>query len=275
MTDQPMLRLNDGCSTPQLGLGVWQTPADVTAEVVREALGAGYRGVDTAMVYRNEEGVGEGVRASALPRDELFVATKLWNEDHGYDSTLRAMDQSLARLGLDYVDLYLIHWPVPGRDRYVDSWRALVKLKAEGKARSIGVSNFTEAHLRRVIDATGVVPAVNQIELHPDFQQRALRATHEELGIVTESWSPLGRGKLFEHPVLQAIARKHGRSVAQVMIRWHLDNGLMVIPKSVTPSRLQENLAVFDFQLDADDLRAIEGLDDPAARGGSDPLTFG
>lgn len=275
MTDQPMLRLNDGCSTPQLGLGVWQTPADVTAEVVREALGAGYRGVDTAMVYRNEEGVGEGVRASALPRDELFVATKLWNEDHGYDSTLRAMDQSLARLGLDYVDLYLIHWPVPGRDRYVDSWRALVKLKAEGKARSIGVSNFTEAHLRRVIDATGVVPAVNQIELHPDFQQRALRATHEELGIVTESWSPLGRGKLFDHPVLQAIARKHGRTVVQVMIRWHLDNGLMVIPKSVTPSRLRENLAVFDFKLDADDLQAIAGMDDPAARDGPDPETFG
>ncbi|MDP3172892.1 MAG: aldo/keto reductase [Phenylobacterium sp.] len=275
MSVQPSLRLNDGREMPQLGLGVWQTPADETAQAVKAALDAGYRSVDTAAIYRNEKGVGEGLRAASVARDDVAVTTKLWNEQQGFDSALKAFDDSLGRLGLDYVDLYLIHWPCPSRELYVDSWRALIRLKQEGRARSIGVSNFRAEHLQRIIDETGVTPAVNQIELHPRWQQQAMRDVDAGLGIITESWSPLGQGVLLADPALIAIAAKHGRTPAQVVIRWHLDLGLMVIPKSVTPSRIVENFQVFDFKLDAQDIAAISALDDANGRIGPDPAAFG
>jgi len=269
MTGQPTVTLNDGAQMPQFGLGVWQTPPEGAAEVVRTAIEAGYRAVDTAAAYRNERGVGEGLKGS----DGVFVTTKLWNENQGYDAALQAFDKSLERLGLAALDLYLIHWPSPQRGLYVDSWKALVRLKEEGRAKSIGVSNFQPEHLERIIGETGVTPAVNQVELHPRFQQRALREAHQRLGIATESWSPLGQGQLLADPLVTAIAAKHGKTAAQVVIRWHLDNGLIVIPKSVTPSRIRENAQVFDFKLDTDDLAKLAGLDDAGGRIGPDPLT--
>jgi 2,5-diketo-D-gluconate reductase A len=270
----PSLPLNDGHAIPQLGLGVWQIPNEQTAAAVRAAVDAGYRSIDTAAIYHNEAGVGEAVRAAPVPREALFVTTKVWNERQGFDETLRAFDESLARLGLDHVDLYLVHWPAPRRNRYVDTWRALARLRDEGRARSIGVSNFTVAHLRRVIEETGVVPAVNQIELHPRFQQRALREFHAERGIVTESWSPLAQGKLVDDPTIETIGRKHGKSTAQVIIRWHLHLGLVVIPKSSRPERIRENLDVLDFRLDDEDVARIAALDRPDGRLGFDPDTF-
>jgi 2,5-diketo-D-gluconate reductase A len=270
----PLLPLKDGRSMPQLGLGVWQTPAEATAQAVRAALDVGYRSIDTAAVYGNEAGVGEGVRASGVPREQLFVTTKLWNSDQGYDETLRAFDRSLERLGMDYVDLYLIHWPHPAAGRYIDSWRALVRLQEEGRALSIGVSNFMIEHLRRIMAETGVAPVVNQIELHPSFQQTDLRAFHAGQGILTESWSPLGQGRLLKHPEIARIAARHGKTPAQTLIRWHLDSGLVAIPKSVSPERIAENFEVFDFRLDEEDLAAIARLDDPGGRIGDDPLTF-
>ena len=270
----PHLALNDGRTIPQVGLGVWQIPNEETAEAVRAAVDLGYRSIDTAAIYRNEEGVGEAVRSSAVPREELFVTTKVWNERQGHDEALRAFDESLARLGLDYVDLYLIHWPAPRRDRYVETWRALVRLREEGRARSIGVSNFTVAHIDRVIGETGVAPAVNQIELHPRFQQAELRAFHAERGIVTESWSPLAQGKLVGDPTIDAIARKHGKTTAQVILRWHLDLGLVVIPKSSRPERMRENIAVLDVRLDAEDMARLAALDRRDGRLGFDPETF-
>lgn len=275
MATQPSISLNDGRAMPQLGLGVWQAPADTTAEVVRTAIAAGYRAIDTAAVYRNEKGVGEGLRACGLARDEVFITTKLWNDSQGSDAALKAFDASLGRLGLDCVDLYLIHWPAPQQDRYVEAWRALVRLREDGRARSIGVSNFSIAHLERIIGETGVSPAVNQIELHPRWQQAELRAAHQRLGIATTSWSPLGQGQLLSDPVVGRIAAKHGKSPAQAIIRWHLDLGLIVIPKSVTPARIAQNFDVFDFKLDAEDLAAMAALDDPKGRIGPDPATFG
>ena len=275
MATQPSISLNDGRAMPQLGLGVWQAPADTTAEVVRTAIAAGYRAIDTAAVYRNEKGVGEGLRACGLARDEVFITTKLWNDSQGSDAALKAFDASLGRLGLDCVDLYLIHWPAPQQDRYVEAWRALVRLREDGRARSIGVSNFSIAHLERIIGETGVSPAVNQIELHPRWQQAELRAAHQRLGIATTSWSPLGQGQLLSDPVVGRIAAKHGKSPAQAIIRWHLDLGLIVIPKSVTPARIAQNFDVFDFKLDAEDLVAMAALDDPKGRIGPDPATFG
>jgi 2,5-diketo-D-gluconate reductase A len=275
MAEQLHITLNDGHVMPQLGLGVWQTPADQTADLVRTALEAGYRHVDTAMIYRNEAGVGEGLRRSGVAREEVFVTTKLWNDFQGFDQTMAAFDASLARLGLESVDLYLIHWPAPSKDRYLESWRALVRLQREGRARSIGVSNFAVEHLERIVGETGVTPAVNQIELHPRFQQARLRAFHAALGIATESWSPLGQGGLLADPTIGKIAAKHGKSPAQAIIRWHLDMGLIVIPKSATPSRIVENLDVFDFVLDAEDLAAIAALDGPGGRIGPDPAAFG
>jgi len=270
----PLTRLNDGQAMPQVGLGVWQTPPDITAQVVRTAIATGYRSIDTAAVYGNEVGVGEGVRGSEVSRDEIFITTKLWNRDHGYDATLAAFDHSLERLGLDDVDLYLIHWPVPAEGRYIDSWRAMIRLQEEGRARSIGVSNFMVEHLRRLIGETGVAPAVNQVELHPKFQQTELRAFHASQGIVTESWSPLGQGELLKHPVIARIAARHGRTPAQAVIRWHIDSGFVVIPKSVHADRIAENFEVFDFRLDDEDMTAIAALDDPTGRMGFDPLTF-
>lgn len=265
---QSDVTLNDGRRMPQLGLGVWRTPADDAARVVAAALDAGYRAVDTASAYNNEDGVGQG-----LAGRDVFLTTKLWNVDQGYDEALRAFDASAKRLGREEIDLYLIHWPAPQKGRFVDSWKALVRLQKDGRAKSIGVSNFTEAHLARIIDETGVTPAVNQIELHPRFQQRALRAFHERHGIHTESWSPLGQGQLLQDPAIGAIARRIGKTPAQVIIRWHLDSGLIVIPKTVTPERLRENIAVFDVALEAADLAAIAGLDSPAGRIGPDPMT--
>jgi 2,5-diketo-D-gluconate reductase A len=270
----PQLTLSDGRAMPQVGLGVWQTPQEVTAEVVRTAIASGYRAIDTAAVYGNETGVGEGVRASGVPREELFITTKLWNRDHGYDETLAAFDKSVERLGLGYVDLYLIHWPVPAQGGYIDSWRAMGRLQEEGRVGSIGVSNFMVEHLRRIIGETGVIPVINQIELHPKFQQTDLRAFHASQGIVTESWSPLGQGQLLKHPVIARIAARHGKTPAQAIIRWHIDSGLVVIPKSVRAERIAENFEVFDFRLDEADMAAIAGLDDPAGRIGFDPLTF-
>lgn len=273
MDSQPRIVLNDQNRIPQLGLGVWRTPDEQASPAVEAALAAGYRHIDTAAVYENETGVGAGIRAAGLPRRQLFITTKLWNTDQGYDSTLKAFDTSLARLGLDDIDLYLIHWPSPARGLYLDSWRAMRRLHEEGRVRSIGVSNFAAEHLERLIQDSGVVPVLNQIELHPRFQQRTLRDFHARHGIATQSWSPLGQGTLLDDAVITAIGRKHGRTPAQVIIRWHLDNGLIAIPKSVTPSRIAENFNVFSFRLDADDRSAIAALDTPDGRIGPDPLT--
>ncbi|RRJ95384.1 aldo/keto reductase [Opitutaceae bacterium TAV4] len=268
----PTLPLSDGTSIPQLGLGVWQMPDDGAGVPIQAAFNAGYRAIDTAPIYGNEEGVGRAIRASGLPRKELYITTKVWNSTQGYDSTLRAVRESLGRLQLEYVDLYLIHWPVPKIDRYVDTWKALAQIKADGLARSIGVSNFTPVYLQRLFDETGIVPVVNQVELHPRLQQHELRAFHAKHRIVTEAWSPLGQGTLLADPVLAGIAQKHGRSAAQVIIRWHIQQGLVVIPKSVTPSRIAENANVFDFTLDAEDMAAIASLDaGEAGRIGSHP----
>ena len=275
MSTIPTIRLNDGNAMPQLGYGVWRVTNEEAASTVGEAIKAGYRSIDTASIYGNEEGVGEAIAAAPVSRDELFITTKVWNDRHGYDETLRAFDESLARLKLDNVDLYLIHWPVAGSEAYRDTWRALIKLKGEGRAKSIGVSNFKIEHLKHLEEATGVVPVLNQIELHPRFQQKELRAFHKANGIATESWSPLGQGTLFENETIAEIARKHGRTPAQVILRWHLDQGLIAIPKSVTPSRIRENLDVFGFKLDAEDVSAIERLDDAGGRVGPNPAVFG
>lgn len=273
MADQTHIALNDGACIPQVGLGVWQTPNDEAAPAVKAALSCGYRHVDTAAVYENEEGVGEGIRQSGIDRSEIYLTTKLWNTEQGYDQTLKAFDASLKRLGTDYVDLYLIHWPSAHRGLFVDTWKAFVKLKEEGRAKSIGVSNFYPEHIEKIIAETGVTPVINQIELHPDFQQREARAFHQKHGIATQSWSPLGQGKLLGHSAIADIAAKLGRTPAQVIIRWHIDNGLVVIPKSVTPSRISENFKVFDFKLSAEDLDTLNGLDDAGARIGPDPKT--
>ncbi|WP_421578089.1 aldo/keto reductase [Shinella sp. M31] len=273
MSDQPTLLFHDGNSIPQVGLGVWQTPNDTAVTAVKAALGAGYRHIDTAAIYENEEGVGEGIRASGVARPEIFLTTKLWNSEQGYDSTLKAFDASLKRLGTDYVDLYLIHWPAPKRDQFVDTWKAFIQLQKDGRARSIGVSNFYPEHLQRLIDETGITPVINQIELHPDFPQKDARSYHDKHRIVTQSWSPLGQGQLLENPVVAKVAAKHGRTPAQVITRWHIDNGLVVIPKSVTPSRIEENFKVFDFKLDTEDMATFATLEKDGKRIGPDPVT--
>jgi diketogulonate reductase-like aldo/keto reductase len=266
----PSLTLNDGVAIPQFGFGVFQIPPDGTAAAVAKALELGYRHVDTAAIYGNEAEVGQAIAASGIPRDELFVTTKLWNGDQGYDSALSAFEVSAGKLGLDVVDLYLIHWPVPARDRYVESWRALVRLKQDGRVRSIGVSNFQPAHLRRLFDEVGVVPSVNQVELHPYLQQAELRAFHAEHQIVTEAWSPLAQGLVLDDPALVEIAAAHDKTTAQVVLRWHLQLGNVVFPKSVTPARIAENLELFDFELSDAEMVAIAALE-RAERTGFDP----
>jgi len=268
------LTLGNGVKIPCVGFGTWQTPdGDVALSSVKAALKAGYRHIDTAAIYGNEAAVGQGLRQAGLAREQIFVTTKLWNDAQGYDEALRAFDDSLERLQLDTVDLYLIHWPAPRKDRYVDSWRALVRLKEEKRVRSIGVSNFQIPHLERIIEETGVTPTVNQIELHPDFQQKELQAFHAAHGILTQSWSPLGQGALLHNETISRIAAKHGKSIAQTIIRWHLDNGILVIPKSVQAGRIVENFSVFDFTLDPDDLARLATLDDAKHRVGPHPDT--
>lgn len=253
---------------PQLGLGCYRVPASQAADVVLMATQVGCRAFDTAAIYANEEAVGEGLRASGLPREAFFVTTKLWIDRLSHDRALEGLDWSLKRLGLDHVDLYLIHWPDEGYDA---AWRGLAQLQAEGRARSIGVSNFTVEHLERVIGETGVTPAANQIELHPRFPQRALRAFHARHGIATQSWAPLGRDLVLGDPVIAGIAAKHGRTPAQVVIRWHIDSGLVVIPKSVRPERIAENFMAVGFALDAEDMQAIAAMERPDGRTGPDP----
>ncbi|WP_103258613.1 aldo/keto reductase [Tabrizicola aquatica] len=268
------LRLNDGHSIPQLGLGVWQVPAASTAATVAQALGLGYRLIDGAAIYGNEEGLGAGVRDSDVPRDEIFVTTKVWNDDQGYDATLRAVEASLARLGMERVELCLIHWPVPAKDRYLDTWRALIRLREEGRVRSIGVSNFMGQHLERLVQETGVVPVLNQIELNPRLQQAELRALHDRMGIVTQSWTPLGQGRSFDAAPIQAAAVRTGKTPAQVILRWHVQLGLSVIPRSTRAEGQAENLDLFGWELLPEEMAAIATLDE-GSRCGPDPLTFG
>lgn len=272
-TTIPTFGLADGVEIPQLGFGVFQVPPAETQEAVEEALTVGYRHVDTAAAYRNEAGVGAAIATSGIPREDVFVTTKLWNSEQGYDSTLRAFEKSLGRLRLDRVDLYLIHWPMPGEDRYLDTWRAFERIQEQGLARSIGVSNFRIEDLRRLEFETDYLPTVNQIELHPRLQQPELRAWHAELGIATEAWSPLAQGALLDEPTIETVAAHHERTPAQTILRWHLQLGNVVIPKSATPERIRENFEVFDFELSEDDMAAIARLD-ASQRTGPDPSTF-
>ncbi|MFC9892599.1 aldo/keto reductase [Nocardia sp. NPDC127579] len=269
----PSIILNDGNVIPQLGFGVFQVPSDEVTEVVATALEVGYRSIDTAAIYANEEGTGRAIHDSALPRDQVYVTTKLWNSEQGYDSTLRAFDVSMEKLGLDYLDLYLIHWPVEVAGKFVDTFRAFQALKSQGRIRSIGVSNFTIPQLERLISETGEVPAVNQIELHPRLAQRELREFHAANAIATEAWSPLGQGTLLDHPTIVAIAEELDRTPAQVIIRWHLQRGTIVIPKSVTPARIASNFDVFGFDLNEGQMAAIDSMD-TGERFGPDPETF-
>ncbi len=252
---------------------MWQTPPDETERAVGAALAAGYRHVDTAAAYGNEEGVGRALAASGLPRDDVYVVTKLWNADQGYDATMKAFDASMSKLGIDRLDLYLIHWPMPDKSTFVETFTAFAELRAQGRITSIGVSNFEPEHLRILVDATGIVPAVNQIELHPLLPQRELRDVHATMGVATEAWSPLGQGSLLEHPTVTGLAEAHGKTPAQVLIRWHIQIGNIVIPKSVNPERIVSNFDVFDFELSEQDLGSIASLED-GTRLGPDPRTF-
>ncbi|MEV1024165.1 aldo/keto reductase [Streptomyces sp. NPDC050264] len=273
MPSIPTVTLNNGVTMPQLGFGVFQVPDEETTAAVATALDAGYRSIDTAAIYGNERGVGRALADSGIARDELFITTKLWNADQGHDATLAAFEASLDKLGLDHVDLYLIHWPTPARDLYLDTWRALEKLLADGRTRAIGVSNFQPAHLERLLGSASVVPAVNQIELHPGLQQRELRDFHARHGIATEAWSPLAQGAVLKDDAVTAIAARHGKSPAQVVLRWHLQIGNVVIPKSVTEARIRENLDVFDFELDPQEIDAL-AASDRGLRTGPDPDTL-
>jgi 2,5-diketo-D-gluconate reductase A len=272
-TRVPNITLHDGEHIPQLGFGVFQVPPEDTAEVATQALLAGYRHLDTAAAYRNEAGVGQAIHAAGLNRDDVFITTKCANDDHGFEQAKRALRASLDRLEVEFVDLYLIHWPVPSQDRYVETWKAFIELQSEGLVRSIGVSNFQPAHLERLIRETSVTPTVNQIELHPRFQQVGLRHEHAELGIVTEAWSPLAQGQVLDDPAITQIADAHQKTPGQVVIRWHLQIGNVVIPKSVTPERIVDNFDVFDFSLTAEQMASIDALD-AGERTGPDPDTF-
>ena len=272
-THVPTITLADNNVIPQLGFGVFQIPPAETAEVTTRALQAGYRHIDTAAAYRNEAGVGQAIHAAGLERDDVFITTKCFNDNHGHEQAKRALKASLGQLEMEDVDLYLIHWPVPSQDKYVETWQAFIELQQEGLVRSIGVSNFQPAHLERIIKETGVTPVVNQVELHPRFQQTGLRHEHAELGIVTEAWSPLAQGQVLDDPAIQQIAENHAKTPGQVVIRWHLQLGNVVIPKSVTPSRIAENFDVFDFALSDSEMAEIEALD-AGERIGPDPDNF-
>ncbi|GAA2392614.1 aldo/keto reductase [Nonomuraea africana] len=267
-----LLLNTDGVQIPQLGFGVWQVPDDEAEQAVGLAIEAGYTSIDTAKLYFNEEGVGRAVARSGVPREKLFITTKLWNDDH--DRAEAAFETSLRKLGLDYLDLYLIHWPAPSQDKYVQAWKSLERLYKDGRVRAIGVSNFTIPTLERLMNECEIVPSINQIELHPQFQQKELRAFHEANGILTEAWSPLGQGKgLLDDPGLVKLGMKHAKTPAQIVLRWHIQLGNVVIPKSATPERIRENIDVFDFTLDAEDMAAI-GAMSTGRRIGPDPATF-
>jgi 2,5-diketo-D-gluconate reductase A len=269
----PWVPLNDGNSIPAVGFGVFKIPPADTQQAVSTALQAGYRHIDTAAVYGNERETGRAVAESGVPRDELYVVTKLWNADQGYNSTLTAFDASMHRLGIDYLDLYLVHWPVPTLNKFVDTFEAFAHLRDQGRIRSIGVSNFEPEHLDVLVDATGIVPAVNQVELHPRLPQTELREVQARLGILTEAWGPLGQGSLLTDPIVTAVAESSGRTPAQVLIRWHIQLGNIVIPKSVNPQRIASNFDVFDFELSNNDMASISSLDD-GNRLGPNPRTF-
>ena len=272
----PSVPFHDGAAVPQLGYGVWQVEDDVAADVVAQAILAGYRHIDTDAGYQNEGGVGRAVKNAGIPREDLFITTKLANGDQGFDSAKEALETSLAKLDMDYVDLYLIHWASPQRGKYLESWKALIELQKEGKAKSIGVSNFPREQLEEIIAETGVVPVMHQIELHPDFQQRALREYHAEQGILTEAWSPLGQGgDILQNPVITEIAEAHGVDAGQVIIAWHLAIGNVVIPKTVTPARIVSNVAAADLELTAQEVEKINALDRPDGRIGADPANPG
>ena len=270
----PQIKLNSGASIPQLGLGVWQVDPGITDKVVLDGIEAGYRSIDTAEGYQNEQGVGQALRETSVARNALFITSKLRNAAHERDKALKAFDQTMKNLGLDQLDLFLIHWPLPKQNEYVEAWKTLIELRDQGRIKSIGVSNFNQDHLERIIGETGVTPAVNQIELHPRFQQRDKREYHARHDIQIESWSPLGSGKLLQDPTLEKIARKHGKSVAQTIIRWHLQENLVVIPKSVHKDRIAANIDVFEFELDPDDMQMIRGMDSADGRTGPNPETF-
>lgn len=277
MPTSPTLTFHDGHRIPQLGYGVYKVESDVAADVTARAFEAGYRHVDTAALYANEEGVGEAIARSEIPREELFVTTKLWNDAHRFDDAIAACEESMQKLGLQYLDLYLIHWALPQQGLYLEAWRALIELQQRGLVRSIGVSNFPLAQLEEIIGATGVVPVIHQVELHPYFQQRELRAFHQSNGILTQAWGPLGQGRsdLLENPVITAIAREHDATPAQVVLAWHLGRDIVAIPKSVTPSRIVENLAAVELRLTDEELERIDALDRADGRAGRDPADSG
>lgn len=274
MADVPTITLNDGNTIPQLGFGVWQVPNDEVIEPVVTAIKTGYRSIDTAQGYDNEDGVGKAIREAGVPREQLFITSKMRTKDHGYDEAQRSIDSTLKELGLDYLDMFLIHWPTPKLDRYSETWRGFIQAQKDGKVRSIGVSNFLPEYLERIINDHGVKPVVNQIELHPYYQQRDVREVHERLGINIECYSPLGSGAVLEDETIGEIAKKHGKEPAQVMIRWHLQQGFIVIPKSTHAERIRSNFDVFGFDLDQDDMDKIATLDRPDGKTGSDPATF-
>lgn len=271
MTGVPRIEFNDGHSIPQLGFGVFRIPPEDAERLVAEAIEVGYRHIDTAWGYFNEEGVGAAVRSCGLPRDELFVTTKVWNSSQGREPAIESFERSMETLGLDVLDLLLIHWPAPANDLYVETWETFVELRESGRVRSIGVSNFEPEHIDRIVAATGVVPAINQIELHPFFQQRALREYHAAHGIVTEAWGPIARGAVDDDPLIVTLASSWGRTPAQIALRWELQHGIVTIPKSATSARIASNFDVFDFELSADDMAMIDALDRPDGRFGPLP----
>lgn len=275
MANVPRVALNNGIVMPQFGLGVWQAQQGGEVELaVKTALANGYKLIDTAAIYGNEVGVGMAIKGSGVPREELFVTTKVWNDHQGYDKTLRAFDESLAKLGLEYLDLYLIHWPMPKNGKFIETWQAMEKLYADKRVRAIGVSNFKPVHLRELLEAASIPPSVNQIELHPKLQQHETREFCKKQGIAVESYSPIMRGsELLNDPVLLSLADKHQKTPAQIVLRWHIQSGLIVIPKSVTPARIQENIDIFDFELDSEDMAAINGMNEDK-RIGIDPDKF-
>jgi 2,5-diketo-D-gluconate reductase A len=270
----PTIRLNDGRHIPRIGFGVWQIENDAVTAAVSTALETGYRLVDTAQGYNNEEGVGQALQGRTVPRDSVFVTTKLRTKAMGRDGAINGVRESLKALGLDYIDMMLIHWPTPAHDQYADTWRGLVEAQKDGLVRSIGVSNFLVEHVERIISETGVFPAVNQLETHPYFQQRGARQFHERHGIRLESYSPLGHGEALKDPAIETIANRHSKSPAQIVIRWHYQQDLIVIPKSATADRIRENLDVLDFELSTEDMARIDALDQLEGRTGSDPATF-